>query len=101
MQVKARNANDDDGTGDLTNIKWMMKDGTPLESLDTGDSDTGRYTNINKDCQNLVGAWQDYINIKVQYQTTDLEKLLALDAASSVVGDTASINTDTKAVMVY
>jgi hypothetical protein len=48
-----------------------------------------------------VSAWQDYINIKVQYQTTDLEKLLALDAASSVVGDTASINTDTKAVMVY
>lgn len=101
MQVKARNGNNANGTSGLTDIKWMMKDGTPLEDLDTGNSNTGRYTDINKDCQNLVNAWQDYIRVKVQYQTTDLEKLLALDAISGVVGDTASINTDDKAVMVY
>lgn len=101
MQMKARNNNNTDGAGNLTNIKWMMKDGTPLDDLNTGNSDTGRYTDINKDCQNLVNAWQEYIRIKVQYQTSDLEKLLALDAISGVVGDTASINTDDKAVMVY
>lgn len=101
MQVKARNSNNANSAGDLTNIKWLMKDGTPLDDLNTGNSDTGRYTNINKDCQNLVNAWQDYIRIKVQYQTTDLEKLLALDAVSGVVGGTASINTDDRAVMVY
>lgn len=101
MQVKARSGDDPNKTGDLTNIEWLMKDGTPLESLNTGNSDTGRYTDINKDCQNLVNAWQEYIRIKIQYQTTDLEKLLALDAASQVVGDIASINTDDKAVMVY
>lgn len=101
MQVKARRSNNANSAGSLTDIKWMMKDGTPLEDLNTGNSDTGRYTDINKDCQNLVNAWQDYIRIKVQYQTTDLEKLLALDAVSGVVGDTASINTDDKAVMVY
>ena len=101
MQVKARRSNNANSAGELTNIKWMMKDGTLLEDLNTGNSDTGRYTNINKDCQNLVNAWQDYIRIKVQYQTTDLEKLLALDAASGVVGRTASINANDRAVMVY
>lgn len=101
MQVKARSGDDVNSAGNLTDIQWMMKDGTPLEDLNTGNSDTGRYTDINKDCQNLVNAWQDYIRAKVQYQTTDLEKLLALDAASGVVSDTASINTDDKAVMVY
>lgn len=101
MQVKARQSNNANSAGNLSNIKWMMKDGTPLEDLNTGNSDTGRYTNINKDCQNLVNAWQDYVHTKVQYQTTDLEKLLALDAISGVVGGTASINTDDRAVMVY
>lgn len=101
MQMNARRSNNANSAGNLTNIKWMMKDGTPLEDLNTGNSDTGRYTDINKDCQNLVNAWQDYIRIKVQYQTTNLEKLLALDAFSGVIGDTASINTNDKAVMVY
>ena len=99
--VKARSDSDVNNIGDLNNIKWMMSDGTALETLNTGDSDTGRYTAINKDCQNLVNAWQDYVHMKVQYQTTDLEKLLALDASAGVVGDTASINTSNKAVIIY
>lgn len=101
MQVKARSQNNANSIGNLMDIKWMMQDGTPLEELNTGNSDTGRYSDINKDCQNLVSAWQDYLRVKVQYQTTDLEKLLALDAASGVISDTASINTNDKAVMVY
>ena len=85
---------------DITNMQWRLNDGTPVESLNTG-TDTGRYSSIQSDIQNLINAWQEYLRYKTQYQTTDLEKVLNLSSMSNDISDSAIVNSTEKALRVY
>lgn len=85
---------------DVDKIVWRLKDGSLLESLDTGSSQS-KYTTIKKDIDLLTQTWEKYLTSKKQYQTTDLIGLLELEDSINLVTNTSIINTNDKALLVY
>lgn len=101
MQISARKLGDKNNSMEgLSNIKWTLKDGTALESLNTG-ANNPKYVAINKDCQNLINAWRNYYQAKNRYQTDGLEEILNLEVTAKHVQESASVNTSDTAIKLY
>lgn len=86
--------------------KWKLFNGKPAIDSSSDDSDdddfntsgtnASREGQINNDIQLLEQAWQDYVQTKIKYQTTDLEKLLELESTYSQVNDISMTNDSDK-----
>ena len=84
----------------LGNITWTLKDGTKVDDLNISEDST-RYKSIKSDIEGYTKACSEYLKLKQDYQTSLLEKLLLLQADSELVNESASVNIDDKAIIVY
>lgn len=72
------------------------------DGSNTAGTEASRQAQINNDIQLLEQAWNDYEQVKLQYQTTDLEKLLELEDTYSQVDDISMTNDSSKVLtLVY
>lgn len=94
--------------------KWRLFNGKPAIDSTSDDSDTNTDTDgntsglnasregqINNDIQLLEQAWENYVQTKIKYQTTDLEKLLELESTYSQVNDISMTNDSDKVLTLF
>lgn len=115
MDKKRQDAAGAEGTDEKYNANipddsWRYLNGRKVDlQVGTGDdSDTdsnasmiSKRAQLNKDIQGLESAWSAYIDDKKEYQTSDLEALLTLEATYSQVNHFAAINDKPTVLKIY
>lgn len=76
---------------DTTGLRWLRSDGTDFYS-ETDTVKSASYTQIDTNIKNLLSAWQQYYDMKKQYQISDLESLLLLELDSKDMSMNYTVN---------
>lgn len=83
----------------VSDIQFFYKDGSSFETMST--SLVGTEQMINSDIQNLLTAWQEYYNLKTEYETKELPELLLLELEAEDVSTKWTRNDKEKAFICY
>lgn len=89
QQAKAQN-----NTMDLSALRWVYNDGTVFSTTTGSGAVMSSVAQTQKDIQNLTQAWSTYYNLKVSYQTAQLEQLLRLELEISEATSAYTVKTD-------
>lgn len=86
-------------TLNLENMGWYYTDGSVFKP-DKSSSDD-KVVSITNDITNLQKAWNAYFDMKVKYQTVDLQNLLYLERDSKTVTETYTDNFGDNVLTLY
>ncbi len=86
---------------DTGNMKWMLNDGTDVESLKNNPASLSDYNRISEMIGDLTTAWMTYADAKKEYETVNLIELLSLEESMASVEKNLTINSDEKQMLVY
>lgn len=89
QQAKAKN-----NTMDVSALRWVYNDGTVFSTTTGSGAVMSSVAQTQKDIQNLTQAWATYYNLKVSYQTAQLEQLLRLELEISEATSAYTVKTD-------
>ena len=82
-------------------MKWMLNDGTDVESLKNNPASLSDYNRISEMIGDLTTAWMTYADAKKEYETVNLIELLSLEESMASVEKNLTINSDEKQMLVY
>lgn len=89
QQAKAEN-----NVMDLSALRWVYNDGTVFSTTTGTGAVMSSVAQTQKDIQNLTQAWSTYYNLKVSYQTAQLEQLLRLELEISEATSAYTVKTN-------